>query len=191
MNYLTTDEYPRGEVCVRGTNVFDSYLENPEKTKEDINEDGWFHTGNVGRWNADGNLSIIDRQKSIFKLSQGKYLAAENLEAIYGRCDYIAQVFVTGDPFHVYPVAVVVPDSEMIIAWARENNIAGDAKTIAQTPELKAMLASEYRTYTKSLEDFTIDNELLTPTFKLKRVNATKKYKDQFADLYDAIEKHQ
>ncbi|KNC74339.1 hypothetical protein SARC_13109, partial [Sphaeroforma arctica JP610] len=136
MNYLTTDECPRGEVCVKGTNVFGSYLKNPEKTKEDIDEEGWFHTGDVGRWNADGTLSIIDRQKSIFKLSQGEYLAAENLEAMYGKCDHIAQVFVTGDSFHAYPVAVVVPDAEMIVAWAKENNISGDAKSIAQTAEL-------------------------------------------------------
>ncbi|KNC78520.1 hypothetical protein SARC_09056 [Sphaeroforma arctica JP610] len=203
MNYLTSDEIPRGEVCVRGTNVFGSYLKNPEKTKEDIDEEGWFHTGDVGRWNADGTLSIIDRQKSIFKLSQGEYLAAENLEAMYGKCDHIAQVFVTGDSFHAYPVAVVVPDSESIVAWAKANNVSGDARSIAQSPELKALLTSELlnmhkecklkgfeklRDFIVEPELFSIDNELLTPTFKLKRVNATKKYKDQITDLYDAIE---
>ncbi|KNC83117.1 hypothetical protein SARC_04615 [Sphaeroforma arctica JP610] len=183
MNYMTTDECPRGE--------------NPEKTKEDINEDGWFHTGDVGRWNADGTLSIIDRQKSIFKLSHGEYLAAENLEAMYGKCDHIAQVFVTGDSFHACPVAVVVPDAEMIVAWAQENNISGDAKSVAKMPELKAMLALEVLDMHKECklkdfivepEAFSIDNELLTPTFKLKRVNAIKKYNDQITELYDTIE---
>ncbi|KNC83355.1 hypothetical protein SARC_04386 [Sphaeroforma arctica JP610] len=203
MNYLTTDELPRGEVCVRGTNVFGSYLKNPEKTKEDIDEEGWFHTGDVGRWNADGTLSIIDRQKSIFKLSQGEYLAAENLEAMYGKCDHVAQVFVTGDSFHAYPVAVVVPDHELILAWAKANNVPGDVASIAKSAELKALLTSELEAMHKEsklkgfekLKDFivepelfSIDNELLTPTFKLKRVNATKKYQGQIEQLYDEIE---
>ncbi|KNC83119.1 hypothetical protein SARC_04617 [Sphaeroforma arctica JP610] len=187
MSYMTTDERHRGEVCVRGTNVFSSYLKNPEK---DIDEEGWFHTGD----------------KSIFKLSQGEYLAAENLEAMYGKCDHIAQVFVTGDSFHAYPVAVVVPDAEMIVAWAKENNLSGDARSIARPAELKAMLAAEVldmhkecklkgfkklRDFIVEPEAFSIDNELLTPTFKLKRVNATKKYQDQITELYDDIESRQ
>ncbi|KNC82846.1 hypothetical protein SARC_04870 [Sphaeroforma arctica JP610] len=125
---------------------------------------------------------------------------------MYDKCDHIVQVFVTGDSFHAHPVAVVVPDAEMIVAWAKENIISGDAKSIAATPELKAMLASEIQDLHKECklkgfkklrdfivepEAFSIDNELLTPTFKLKRVNATKKYKDQITELYDTIENQQ
>ncbi|KNC79405.1 hypothetical protein SARC_08205 [Sphaeroforma arctica JP610] len=172
-------------------------------TKEAIDEEGWFHTGDVGRWNPDGTLSIIDRQKSIFKLSQGEYLAAENLEAMYGKCDHVAQVFVTGDSFHAYPVAVVVPDHELILAWAKANNVHGDVASIAKSAELNALLTSELEAMHKEsklngfekLKDFivepelfSIDNELLTPTFKLKRLNATKKYQGQIAQLYDEIE---
>ncbi|KNC83602.1 hypothetical protein SARC_04160 [Sphaeroforma arctica JP610] len=203
MNYLTTDEQPRGEVCIRGAGIFQGYFKMPEKTKEDIDEEGWFHTGDVGRWNDSGSLSIIDRKKSIFKLAQGEYLAAEYLEQQYGKCEHAGQVFVYGDPFRTYPLAVIVPEEEVVMLWAKANKVSGSFKEICKTPELKALLKAEvvdvHKTYKLKgyelvkdfiveSEVFTVDNELLTPTFKLKRPNATKKYQAALTEMYDKVD---
>ena len=82
----------QGEVCVMGANVFRGYFRDPERTATVVDSEGWLHTGDVGEWQPNGTLKIIDHKKLIFKLSRGEYVAPDKVEAIYQNSPYVAQV---------------------------------------------------------------------------------------------------
>lgn len=119
MNYLHTDVHPRGEVLARGPSIFRGYFKNDQATKETL-EDGWIATGDVGRWNPNGTLSIIDRKKNMFKLAQGEYVAAEKIEAQLVRAPLVGQLWVYGNSYKTFVVGVVVINPEQLFALAKE-----------------------------------------------------------------------
>lgn len=126
---------PKGEICFKGPSIFTGYYKNPEKTAEAFDEEGWFHTGDVGVIMKNGSMKIIDRAKNIFKLSQGEYIAPEKLENVYIQSNFIAQVWVHGDSLQSWVIAFVVVDPDALTAWAKSNSM--DAKTALASDELK------------------------------------------------------
>lgn len=131
MEYMISDKpYPRGELCMKGLNMFEGYYKNPEKTAEAHDHDGWFCTGDVVTIFENGSIKIIDRSKNIFKLSQGEYIAPEKIEGIMGLSPMIAQCLVYGDSLKNSCVSVVIPDEPCIMKWGQENNVQGDFEAL-------------------------------------------------------------
>ena len=200
MNYV--EENNEGEVCIKGANVFKGYLNDKVKTEEAIDGEGWLHTGDIGRWNANGTLSIIDRKKDIFKLAQGEYVAPEKVEMSYGRAPLVGQVFVHGDSLQSACVGVIVPDETTAPQWAREHGASTDLAELCQNDEFRAAVFAEVTAAGKDgglksfeqvkaihlhPEPFTAENGLVTPTFKLKRPQLRGKFGEQISDMYKSL----
>jgi len=192
MNYSATSNPPRGEILIRGPSQFKEYYKNEEQTKETI-EDGWVHTGDVGEFLPNGTLRIIDRKKNIFKLSIGEYVAPEKIEDVYNKVDFVAQSFVYGDSLKGSLVAVIVPDEEFVIPYCKKNNIEGNFQQLCESSDFKKIVfdaiskqgkEKKLKTF-EQVKDihlsstlFSVQNDILTPTFKLKRPQAYKAYKE-------------
>ncbi|KAJ6308008.1 hypothetical protein OIU76_017724 [Salix suchowensis] len=142
MGYDALSSTPRGEICVRGKTVFSGYYKREDLTKE-VLIDGWFHTGDIGEWQPDGSMKIIDRKKNIFKLSQGEYVAVENLENIYSLVSDIDSIWVYGSSFESYLVAVANPNQQALEHWAQEHGISGDFKSLCENMEAKKFILGE------------------------------------------------
>uniref|UniRef100_K3XB92 Long-chain-fatty-acid--CoA ligase n=1 Tax=Globisporangium ultimum (strain ATCC 200006 / CBS 805.95 / DAOM BR144) TaxID=431595 RepID=K3XB92_GLOUD len=197
MNYTSDDTpFPRGEVLVRGRNVFRGYFKQPELTAEVLDADGWFHTGDIGAWNENGTLRIIDRKKNIFKLSQGEYVAPEKIEGVYLKSQYVAQIYVHGDSLQNYLVGVVVPDQEIIATWAVTQGksvdevdqdelkklVLGDMEQVAK--EYKLFRFERVQKLHVHATAFSLEDDLVTPTFKPKRNNLARFFAKEIADMY-------
>ncbi|GJY44995.1 long chain acyl-CoA synthetase 4-like protein [Tanacetum coccineum] len=131
-----------GEICIRGDTLFSGYYKRDDLTKE-VLIDGWFHTGDIGEWQPDGSMKVIDRKKNIFKLAQGEYVAVENLENIYVLVPAVDEVWVYGNSFESCLVAVVNPNKRSIESWAHENDISEELDSICQNPKTKEYILGE------------------------------------------------
>ncbi|PPQ70431.1 hypothetical protein CVT25_004303 [Psilocybe cyanescens] len=107
----TSTHLPQGEICLRGASVTRGYFNRPDLNDDPgvFAADGWFRTGDIGQWNADGTLSVIDRLKNLVKLRSGEYIALERLEAIYKSCDLVANLCVHAGPDMAQPIAIIYP----------------------------------------------------------------------------------
>ncbi|KAJ4771909.1 Long-chain acyl-CoA synthetase 6 [Rhynchospora pubera] len=201
MNYTSDDvPYPRGEICVRGHSVFRGYFKDEVQTREVFDEDGWLHTGDIGLWLPMGRLKIIDRKKNIFKLAQGEYIAPEKIENVYSKCKFIALCFVYGDSFNSALVAIVSVEPEILKSWAESQGIESeDLGQLVNDPRAWAAVLADMdrvgkeaqlrgfefaKAVTLVSEPFTLENGLLTPTFKIKRPQAKEYFANAISDMY-------
>ncbi|KAG0246130.1 hypothetical protein BGX31_004319 [Mortierella sp. GBA43] len=202
---------PRGEICVRGPSVIPGYLKDEAKTRETIDEEGWLHSGDIGIMNPNGTMTIIDRKKNVFKLSQGEYIAAENIEGKFlSKVPFIQQIFVHGDSHENCLVAIVIPEPEAFVPFINKvleaaNVKPGDIsayKRICSDPKLRKEVLKELIRAGKDIglrgfevpkailietEAFTVENDKMTPTFKIKRHPVIQAYRDQLTALYNEI----
>jgi len=214
MGYLRTDQVHgkggsaiacrgRGEICLRGRNIFKGYYKMPDKTAEAIDKEGWFHTGDIGLWTPDGRLKIIDRKKNIFKLAQGEYVAPEKIENLNAQSSFVMQNFVHGESLRTQLVSVIVVDPETAAAWAKANSVQKDLVELCKDQRFKqAVLADLRAVATKAkLAGFEVvqavhlepaqwepGGPVLTPTFKLQRNKAQEKYQAVIDAMYAELD---
>ena len=195
---------PRGELCVRGPVLFKGYLSLKDKTKEAIDEDGWLHSGDVAMILPEhGNaFKIIDRVKNIFKLQQGEYVAPEKIENKLAKCKYVEQIFVYGDSLQNYLVGILVPKPGPVIEFLKNKGIEANKdnyKDYFEDKDLIHDILNELETFSRSndikgfeivknvhlfKDSFTVDNNLLTTTMKIKRHIAKKYFEKEINKLY-------
>jgi len=174
------------------------YYKEPEKTAQDFDEDGWFHSGDVGRWNDSGTLTIIDRKKNIFKLAQGEYVAAEQLEGLYSANRFTSQFWIYGNSEESYLVAIAVVNHDSI----RTLSDAADIEEICANPEVNAAVLREVNQIATEKsrqgferikrihlchEEWTTLNDLATPSMKLKRPQLKDHFQGEIDRMYDEI----
>ena len=200
---------PRGEICFRGKTLFKGYFKNIEETKNIIDEDGWLHSGDVGViLTGNGNaIKIIDRVKNLFKLSQGEYVAPDRVQNILGNSKYVNQIFIYGESSYSFPIALIYPELSACLEYLKSikngsDNVEYDKLKIADIADNKSLINEIIRDCTVIgkkndlkgfelpqrimliTEPFSLGNNLLTPTLKLKGKEIKKKYNDEIKQLY-------
>ncbi|KAI5236396.1 acetyl-CoA synthetase-like protein [Aureobasidium subglaciale] len=212
MEYFASDKpFPRGELLIRGPTVFREYLKNPEETQKTLLPDGWFRTGDICSVDELGRFKIIDRRKNVLKLAQGEYISPERIENVYlGNTTWFSQAYVHGDSDRAFLVAIfgIQPDTFAPFASKVLGRQLGatDFKALeaaAQDVKVRHAVLKELdkigkknkfnryemvRNVRLMLEPFTVDNELLTPTLKLKRPQTAKKYRSVIDEMYTEAE---
>ncbi|XWS50081.1 hypothetical protein CRYUN_Cryun12cG0057700 [Craigia yunnanensis] len=203
MGYDALASTPRGEICIKGNTLFSGYYKREDLTNE-VLIDGWLHTGDVGEWKPNGSMKIIDRKKNIFKLSQGEYVAVENLENIYGLVSDIDSIWIYGNSFESFLIAVINPNMQALERWAADNGASGDFDSVCQNPKAKEYILGELTKIGKEKKlkgfelikavhldpvPFDMERDLLTPTYKKKRPQLLKYYKSVIDNMYKSANK--
>ena len=187
---------PDGELLVKGPQVMLGYYKNDEATLESL-QDGWFKTGDIARIDEEGFVYIVDRKKELIVTAGGKNIAPQPIENELKLDKYISSAIVFGDR-KPYLVAVITPNVETLIDYARGENISYiDIEELVHNTKIKELYASRIKALNKNYppyktikyfavvaNDFSIEGGELTPTLKLKRKVILEKYKDIIEDLY-------
>jgi len=185
-----------GEILTRGPHVMKGYYNKPEATREAIDSEGWFHTGDIGVL-EDGFVRITDRKKDIIVTAGGKNIAPQPIENKVKTNKYVSQAVMIGDK-RKYPILLVVPNWDSLEKWAKTKNILWtDRKQLLAMPTIRAKMDKEVREELHGLahfempgkvglleHDFSIERGELTPKLSVKRRVVDKTYKDVIDRLY-------
>lgn len=199
LGYYTTDKpYPRGELLVKTTRMFQGYFKRPEATASVFTDDGFLKTGDIMEQRGADELVWVDRRNNVIKLSQAEFVAVGPLETTYlGNSALISQIFLYGSSYRSYLLAVVVPD--LAIAEAQIGHAPSDA-------ELRGLILNEFKEVARKAqlknfeiprdvmverEPFTLENGLLSSARKPLRPNLKRRYMDQLEAMYEDMDRQQ
>jgi len=194
VNIKTDDD---GEILIKGRAVFSGYFKNEVATRDVFDSDGWFHTGDIGKFDDDGFLKITDRKKEIIVTAGGKKIAPQNIENLLKSDPYISQAVIHGDR-RKFISALITLNRDVIESFAKKQQIAFENYAdLVQNPKINALIRqsieqknmhlAQYETIKKFAilpQDFTIETGELTPSMKLKRKEIANKYKHILDGFY-------
>ena len=186
-----------GEIICRGHNVMMGYYKQPELTAEVIDKDGWFHTGDLGKFNEHGLLQITGRMKNLFKTSLGKYVNPDVVEGKFNISGFIEQIVVVGEN-QKFAAALIRPDFAFLKDWCKSHQIPYTTnEEMIQNEEVKKRYDREVKKLNEGLgevekvkkyqliaDEWTIANGILTPTLKVKRKVVMERYYEQIEKLF-------
>jgi long-chain acyl-CoA synthetase len=186
-----------GEVCCRGHNVMLGYFKDEALTKTVIDEEGWFHTGDLGVVNEKGQVILTGRLKSLFKTSMGKYINPQIIEEKFAESPFIENIVVVGEG-QKFAAALISPDFNFLQGWCLRHNIEyQNPIQIVKDPEIQKRFNREVAKYnaffgdTEQVKKFELIpdewsqlTEILTPTLKVKRSLVQERYKDIIEKLF-------
>ena len=184
-----------GEILVKGENIMNGYWNDPEATNSTI-IDGWVHTGDIGEFDEDQYLKITDRKKDIIVNAGGDNISPSRVEEKLNIEPEIAQSMLYGD-FKNYLVAIIIPDKEQAFAWAVKENKSKDLKLLIKDEDFIKMIKEITSKVNRKLssiehirkfilvdEEFTIENDMMTPTMKIKRFKIKNIFGERLEGLY-------
>lgn len=188
-----------GEIMCRGHNVMLGYYKLPELTAEVIDNDGWFHTGDLGEFNQYGLLKITGRMKNLFKTSLGKYINPDIIESKFTESNFFENIVVFGEN-EKYAAALIIPDFDFIKSWCKKHEISYSSDhDMLNNQDVKTRLANEIKRINSFFGDtekikrycfiedsWTVANGILTPTLKVKRSVVKEKYSSLINKLFHA-----
>lgn len=188
-----------GEIMCRGHNVMLGYYKLPELTAEVIDNDGWFHTGDLGEFNQYGLLKITGRMKNLFKTSLGKYINPDIIERKFTESNFFENIVVFGEN-EKYAAALIIPDFDFIKSWCKKHEISyTNDHDMLNNQDVKTRLANEIKRINSFFGDtekikrycfiedsWTVANGILTPTLKVKRSVVKEKYSSLINKLFHA-----
>ncbi|CAO3607768.1 unnamed protein product [Cunninghamella blakesleeana] len=192
---------PQGEIWIRGHSITSGYYKQEEVTKESITSDGWLKTGDIGEWNENGTLTIIDRKKNLIKLSNGEYIALEKLESKYKSSVLVENICVYADPLCRRPVALINAVEKQLKTLAKEENWESDDwEKLCKSVDVRRKVLNILQLQGKKSglqgteiigdvyicsELWTTEMGLLTAAQKLKRHDIKNKFKDEIQSMID------
>lgn len=189
---------PDGEILVRGPNIMRGYYKDEKQTVEVI-VDGWFHTGDIGKLDDDGYLSITDRKKDLFKTSGGKYIAPQPIENQIKTSPYVSAAVVIAQG-RKFPSALIVPDFDKLHEYAQQQGIeTKDRPALVRHTAIVSLIETEVGSACSSLaryeqikkvavleEEFSLEKGEITPTMKIRRREVERRYSTRIDEIYSS-----
>ncbi|GBE86847.1 Long-chain-fatty-acid--CoA ligase 2 [Sparassis crispa] len=205
--YFATNKPPQGEVCIRGPSLIRGYYKRDDLNNDEniFTKDGWFRTGDVGQWNEDGTLSLVDRIKNLIKLQGGEYIALERLESVYKSCNLVSNICVLATPAAKQPMAIIIPHEQHLQHALQTNDFGVPSNTslaeLCQTDKVREFFLTQCNALGKkngfktmelleavvlTAEEWTPESGLVTAAQKIQR----KRIAEHYAKEIKAVGQH-